>query len=108
MATKVFIKQFGGKVVGDVAYDTEGALVVSAYAPYLQAELEAIVGQIAQRLLTAVTGMQIEQNGQITHKTIARLVNPGEPRYLLALADALTHARVTIANKRIRAYVVTE
>jgi hypothetical protein len=108
MSTKVIVKQFGGKDIGVIAYDAQGTLVILAQQPELQAELEALIHQIAQQPLTAVSGEYELKNGMGVHKTIARPVTMGEPRYLLALADVITQSESIVGGKRVRAYVLTD
>jgi hypothetical protein len=108
MATKVVVKQFGGPEVGVIRYGIQGELTVSATQPELQAELEGLVKALTERPLTAVSGRVVVKDGQEIHETISRPVVQGEPRYLLALADAITQSGRTIAGKRVRAFVHTE
>lgn len=105
MATKVIVKQFGGAAIGVITYGAQGELVVAATQPGVQVELESLVNAITSQPLTAISGRIEAKEGQQMHETIALPVLPGEPRYLLALADAITRARHKIAGKRVRAFI---
>jgi hypothetical protein len=105
METKVIIKQLGGGEIGTIAQNPGGALIVRAILPTLQAELEAAVRGVCQQPLTILATATETSGGQIIQKTIQKVVKPGEPKYLLALADALTKSKIQIAGKRVRGYI---
>lgn len=108
MGTKVIVKQFGGDEIGVIRYDKQGQLIILAHDPKVQAALVQLVDTLTERPLTAVSGNVRIQDGQSIHETVSRPVSLGEPRFLLALADAITQSRHNITGKRIRAFIETD
>ena len=108
MANKVIIKQFEDGEIGVITQTGEDTLVVQAHEAELQAELESLINTITQHPLKAVSGVSETVEGRQVNKTVARTVQPGEPRYLLALADAITQSKGLVGGKRVRAYVTAD
>jgi hypothetical protein len=106
MEIKIIVKQLGGGEIGVISQNPGGLLIIQAYLPTLQAELEATVRTVSQQPLTYIAGATEIVGGQTVQKTIQKLAKPGDAEYLPALADALSKTKIRISGKRVRGYVV--
>lgn len=66
-------------------------------------ELSALLDEVAGQPLGLRTGYREDRQNGVTHVTCVRRVEPGDPLYLHALAEAINGQFV--AGRRIRAYV---
>jgi len=104
---KIVVKFLGGDNIGEIFYQApENKLVIKAFLPEYQSELDDTVRTICQKQLTMITGITETGPGQETHKTIAHSVLPGTPEYLAAIADALTRSVNKIRGRRVRGYLM--
>jgi hypothetical protein len=107
MTHKLILKQYGGPEIAAITQAVDGKLLVETLVDGLQAEIEDLVQRVSrQGPLTLIGGYEENKGRGPIHITTSRMVAPGDPNYLRALADALSKQSGMIQNKRVRAYVV--
>lgn len=106
MASKVMIKKIRGEEVGEVTQAADGQLLVKAYHPEIELELQQLVETVSRQPLRYVYGTTENVEGKIVHKTLGRTVNKGDPYYLEALADALSEPTVRLRGDRLQGQVI--
>lgn len=104
---KIVVKFFGGDSIGEIFYQMpEKKLVIKAFLPKYQHELDGTVRVICQKHLTLTAGVTENEQGHVTNKTIIHSVQPGTPEYLIAIADELSRSVNKIQGRRVRGYLV--
>jgi len=102
----LIVEHLGGHRLGVVTQNPDGSLNIRCEDPAYEPELTALLRDIAEGTLVLRDGYEKQlPDGRTSYVTVAKTCQPGEPDYLLALADTITLKKVAISGKRVRAYV---
>jgi len=100
MSKVIRVMQFGGQQAGTIAQEQDGSLTVRGVTSELEQGLREIVSRITAVPLSYVSGREVQTVHGSRHLTVQKTVQPADPDYLAALADALS--RYQLLGKRIR------
>jgi hypothetical protein len=108
MTHKLILKLYSGPEIAAVTQAQDGKLQVQVFSPELEAHINHLVKKESQKPLQLMGGSATAKDNQKIYVTMSRMVEPGNPDYLRALADAITKSGEKIQGKRVRAYVMND